>query len=155
MLIRAFEPADADALAALFHASVRQIGIRDYSTEQVIAWSPSQPKPEEYLRRAEGQWLLVAENSDCEPIGYAAMGPDGRIDHLYCRPDAVGTGVGLALYAALENAAKDSGISVLTVEASEAARRLFERAGFKVEARNNFEVNGVAIHNYRMSKPIG
>ena len=139
MLIRAFEPADADALAALFHASVRQIGIRDYSTEQVSAWSPSPPTPEEYLRRAEVQRLLVAENSDGEPIGYGAMGPDGLIDHLYCRPDVVGTGVGLALYAALENAAKASGIAVLTVEASEAARRLFERAGFKVEAQNHFE----------------
>jgi putative acetyltransferase len=155
MLIRAFKPADAGALAALFHASVRHIGIRDYSAEQVAAWSPSMPAPIEYLRRAEGRLLLVAENGDGEPIGYVDLEPDAHIDHFYCRPDIFGTGVGSALYAELENAAKTRGITVIFVEASEAARRLFERKGFKIEARNDFEVNGVAIHNYRMSKPIG
>lgn len=43
----------------------------------------------------------------------------------------------------------------LYVEASEAARRLFERRGFTVDARNDFAIDGVAIHNYRMSKAIG
>jgi putative acetyltransferase len=40
------------------------------------------------------------------------------------------------------------------VEASEAARRLFERKGFVIEKRNDFPINGVAIHNYRMVKPL-
>ena len=44
MIIRDFIPADADALAALFHTSVHQVGIRDYSAEQVAAWSPAQRK---------------------------------------------------------------------------------------------------------------
>jgi len=33
MLIRPFEADDAECLAAPFHASVNQIGIRDYSAE--------------------------------------------------------------------------------------------------------------------------
>jgi putative acetyltransferase len=154
MLVRAFKPSDADALAALFHASVREVGIRDYSPEQVAAWSPSKPDPAKYRHQAEGRLCFVAENGAGEPIGYADLESDGHIDHLYCRPDVVGTGVGSALYTAIENAAKERGMAVLFVEASEAARRLFERRGFNVEARNDFQVNGVAIHNYRMSKSI-
>lgn len=153
-MIRAFRPADADALAKLFHASVRQIGVRDYSGEQVAAWSPSPPISENYIRQAEGRVFLVAENVAGEPVGYADLELDGHIDHLYCRPDVVGSGVGSALYTALEAAAKEKGISALFVEASEAARRLFERNGFKIETRNDFKVNGVAIHNYRMTKEI-
>ena len=154
MFIRDFKNSDADALAALFHASVREAGIREYSVEQVAAWSPLKPDPGMYLKQAEGRTLLVAVDEDDRPVGYGDLEPNGHIDHLYCRPDMVGTGVGSAIYAAIEAAARRAGIAVLFVEASEGARRLFERRGFGVDARNDFTINGVPIHNYRMSKSI-
>ena len=43
---------------------------------------------------------------------------------------------------------------MVIVEASESARRLFERRGFSIDGRNDFTINGVAIHNYHMSKRI-
>jgi putative acetyltransferase len=104
--------------------------------------------------QAEGRIFLVAENDAGEPVGYTDLELDGHIDHLYCRPDVVGSGVGSALYLALEALARERGIPSLFVEASEAARRLFERHGFKIESRNDFEIAGVPIHNYRMSKSI-
>lgn len=154
VVVRLFKPTDAKPLAELFHASVRQVGIHDYSAEQVAAWSPAPPAPIGYVRRAAGRLFLVAENDEGELVGYGDLEPDGHLDHLYCRPDVVGKGVGSALYEALERAAKEQGIALLFVEASEAARRLFECKGFEIEARNDFELNGVAIHNYRMSKWI-
>ena len=154
MLIRPFEPSDADALAALFHASVREVAVRDCSAEQVAAWSPSKPEPERYSRQAQGRTFLVATDNDGRPIGYGDLEANGHIDHLYCRPDMIGTGVGSAIYAAIEAAGKNARIALLFVEASEGARRFFERRGFGVDARNDFAINGVAIHNYRMSKPI-
>ena len=154
MLIRPFDDADAAALSALFHASVREGGIRDYSPEQVAAWSPAEPDPEGYVKRATGRTLLIAEDDDGEPVGYADLEPDGHIDHLYCHPAVIGTGVGSALYAAIEAAAREAGIVKLSVEASEAARRMFDRHGFVVDGRHDFMINGVAIHNYRMSKAI-
>ncbi|GGI52903.1 GNAT family N-acetyltransferase [Oxalicibacterium solurbis] len=154
MLIRPFEVSDADVLADIFHASVREIGIRDYSLEQVEAWSPSKPDPKRYLQQAQGRTLLVAVDDDGRIIGYGDLEPNGHIDHLYCCPDVVGTGVGSAIYAALENAARSVGIVSLFVEASEAARCFFECRGFRVDTLNNFTINGVAIHNYSMSKHI-
>ncbi|WP_419825672.1 hypothetical protein [Sphingomonas sp.] len=56
MLIRPFEAFDADALADLFHASVRQVGIRHYSPEQVAAWSPSRPEPARYIQQPRS-WM--------------------------------------------------------------------------------------------------
>jgi putative acetyltransferase len=155
MLIRPFEPGDAEALAALFHASVRQVGIRDYSAEQVAAWSPSPPDPTNYVGRSQKDRIfLVAVSDEGELIGYGDLEPNGHIDHLYCRPNVVGTGVGAALYDAIEVVARESGIGTLFVEASEAARRLFERKRFLVERRNDFELNGVMIHNYQMRKTL-
>ncbi len=154
MLIRRFRPSDADALAGIFHAAVHGAGIRDYTMEQVAAWSPAPPDPEDYLRRAETRAVFVAEGADGRPVAYGDLEGDGHIDHLYCHPDVVGTGVGSAIYAAIETAAQEMGLSTVFVEASEGARRLFERRGFLVHARCDFLVEGVALHNYRMSKGL-
>lgn len=62
--------------------------------------------------------------------------------------------MGSAICSALEDAAKAAGINVLFVEASEAARRLLERRGYRNECRRDFEIDGVAIHNYRMTKML-
>lgn len=106
------------------------------------------------MRQAQGRTFLVAVDDDGRLIGYGDLEPDGHIDHLYCLPDMVGNGVGSAIYAAIEDTARRTGVSLLFVEASEAARRLFERRGFRVDVRNDFTIHGIAIHNYRMSKRI-
>ena len=98
--------------------------------------------------------IFVAVEDDGTIAGYGDLEPDGHIDHLYCHPDIVGTGVGSAVYAEIEAAARKAGMAVLFVEASEGARRLFERQGFMLQARNDFVLDGVALQNYCMSKAI-
>jgi putative acetyltransferase len=139
----------------LFHAAVHEIGSRDYSKEQLSAWSPAPPDPAGYVQRAgDGRLMLVAVDAAGAPLAYGDLEPDGHIDHLFCRPDAAGTGIASALYDRLEQAARDRGIALLRVEASEAARRLLERKGFTVARRRDFQIRGVAIHNYAMTKVL-
>jgi putative acetyltransferase len=153
--IRPFQEADAPALVAMVHASVHAVGSRDYSPAQVFAWSPATADAGHFIRRAsDGRIVLVAIDGAGEPVGYGDLEADGHIDHLYCRPDAVGAGVGSALYDRLEAAAVKLGLPLIYAEASEAARRLLERKGFAVEARRNLVINGVAIHNFRMTKAL-
>jgi putative acetyltransferase len=47
------------------------------------------------------------------------------------------------------------GIQRLFTEASELARRFFERKGFTVLERQDMILRGVPIHNYRMAKTLG
>jgi putative acetyltransferase len=155
MRIRAFRNDDAKALAEIFHASVREAGLRDYTLEQVEAWSPSPPDPARYVQRGlEDRTFLVAVDDDDQPIAYGDLKADGHIDYLYCRPDVVGTGVASALYDDLEAAARQRGLVRLSVNASEAARRLFLRKGFSVVRRNDLLRMGVPIHNYSMEKAL-
>lgn len=154
MIVRHFRPDDAPALAALFHASVRQVGARDYSPAQVKAWSPAMPEPARFIERAEGRHMMVAVDTDGVPLGYGDLEPDGHIDHLYCRPDKIRTGIGAAIYAALEAAALEAAIRSLTVEASEGARGFFQQRAFSLDGRNDFVLNGTPIHNYRMTKRL-
>jgi putative acetyltransferase len=153
--IRPYAAEDAEPLAAIFYASVREVGRRDYSAEQVAAWAPRPPSPERmHARASDGRVLLVAINGEGEPLAYGDLEADGHIDHLFCRPDVVGTGVALRLYDALEATAGRQGLTELYVEASEAARRLFLRKGFSIVRRRDFAMGGVAMHNYAMAKTL-
>ena len=155
MEIRPFRPGDASALAALFHAAVHGIARLHYSQAQVDAWAPGVPDPARFTARAAGgRVLLVAVDEGGAPLAYGDLEADGHIDHLFCRPDAAGTGVAAALYAALEAEARARRIGRLYVEASEPARRFFLKQGFSLMARRDFEIAGVPIHNFAMEKRL-
>ena len=155
MRVRPYTPDDAPALVALFHAAVHQIARLYYSQAQVDAWAPEVPDAAIFRKRAaDGRTLLVAVDDEDVPLAYGDLEEDGHIDHLFCRPDAAGTGVTAALYAGLEDAARARGIDLVYVEASEPARRFFERRGFDMIGRRDFEIAGVAIHNFEMEKRL-
>ncbi len=151
--IRLYEPKDAAFLGAVFFDAVRTAGLRDYTQAQVEAWAPAIPDRSRFETRAkDGRLILVAVNEADEPIAYGDLEPNGHIDHLYCRPEMIGTGTASALYHQLEQHAHARGIAKLFVEASEAARRLFLRNGFAEIRRREFLLRGVTIHNYSMEK---
>jgi 8-oxo-dGTP pyrophosphatase MutT (NUDIX family) len=153
--VRPFRPDDAPALARLFHDAVHGIAAHHYTPAQVAAWAPAVPDPARFLARAaDGRTLLVAEAADGTPLAYGDVEADGHIDHLFCRPDAAGAGIAARLYDALEAAARGRGIARLHTEASEPARRFFERRGFDLLHRRDFELAGVPIHNYAMAKRL-
>ena len=151
--IRFYEPKDAAFLGVVFFDAVRTAGLRDYSQAQVEAWAPTTPDPARYEAQAkDGRLILVAVNEVDEPIAYGDLELNGHIDHLYCRPEVIGTGVASALYDRLEQHARERGMTTLFVEASEAARRLFLKKGFAQLKRREFLLRGVRIHNYLMEK---
>jgi putative acetyltransferase len=155
MGIRPFRDSDAPALAAIFFSSVREIGARHYTPDQVAAWAPGLPDADDFIRRArDGRTFLVAIGENGRPIAYGDLEADGHIDHIYCAPEAAGLGVARQLYEELERVARSAGILVLFVEASEPAKRFFLKQGFEQIGRDAFELNGVEIHNYRMRKAL-
>ncbi len=156
MKVRPYRQGDAPALAALFHAAVHGIARRHYSPEQLAAWSPVTPDPARFEARAVGGGIILVATDEASdtPLAYGILETDGHIDHLYCRPDAAGTGVTAMLYEALESAARERGMARLYTEASEPARRFFAKQGFRLIERNDFELAGVAIYNFRMEKGL-
>lgn len=151
--IRFFDSKDAPLLGAVFFDAVRQVGRRDYSQAQVEAWAPGVPDVARYEARArDGRLILVAVDEIDKPVAYADLEPNGHIDHLFCSPELIGTGVASALYDRLEQEAYAQDMHRLFVEASEAARRLFLKKGFRDLQRREFPVRGVTMHNYSMEK---
>lgn len=151
--IRPFQIEDAAALSALYAASVRALGARDYSDAQVEAWASLTPSAEGLIdRMQDGRTRLVAVIDGV--AGFIDLEADGHIDLLYVAPAAVGLGVARALLETAEALAPLSGVSRLYAEASETARPVFERLGYTMIARRDFEVAGVPIHNWAVEKPL-
>ena len=109
--------------------------------------------PDAFLARVlGGRTVWVAEDGRGQPVGVIELEENGHIDCFYCFP--TGQGTGSALYRALEAEAVTRAIPSLFVEASEAARQFFLRAGFCCEKRRDFTLRGVALDNYRMTKKL-
>lgn len=151
--LRLFSDADAEALAEVIRSAIEVIGPHAYSPEQVAAWSARHPGAERFRERvAEGATIILASQRHCEPVAYVLVETDGHLDHLYCHPDHTRRGLAGRLLEAAEAHAQASGITRLYTEASELARPAFERAGYTVSHRRDFDLDGVPIHNYAMEK---
>src|SRR4051794_35205999 len=82
--IRNYEAGDAPEIVRLFFETVRSVNRADYSEEELHAWAPSVPDPDEWHSRMVGRWTLVAEESG-EVLGFAELESDGHLDMLYVR----------------------------------------------------------------------
>lgn len=153
--LRPFEVGDAAHLSALTLEAIRSIGARAYSPDQVKVWSSGHIDAERFVTRAEaGHLITILADEAGVPAAYALLEPDGHLDMLYCSPAHAGRGLAGQLLGHAEGQARDLGVSKLYTEASELARAPFERAGYTVIERREFELRGVMIHNYAMEKPL-
>nr|WP_298927668.1 GNAT family N-acetyltransferase [uncultured Erythrobacter sp.] len=157
--IRPFTAEDAPALADLTLAAIRAVGAVSYSPDQVAAWAHRHPGAERFLERAAaGHHIVVAADADDIAVAYALLEEDGHLDMLYCHPRHTRRGLADELLAVAEQHARANDMKRLYTEASELARPAFERAGYAVSGRRDFEIpykgEAVAIHNYAMEKPL-
>lgn len=151
--IRHCRDGDAPALAAVFERAVRGIAARDYSPAQIEAWIGRDPREGRFREKmADGRRCWVAVDSANRVKAFIDLEADGHIDFLFVDPDVAERGVAGALLAVVEQAARESGVSRLYVEASEPARRFFLKHGYTVMQRRDFEIGGVPIHNYAMER---
>lgn len=155
MKIRPYRQNDAPLMAVIFQRAVREIGIRDYTPEQVEAWAgPRVTTGRLDAMYSDGRDTFIMEDESGQAVAFSDLEADGHVDMLYCDPDHAGRGIAGRLLAAIEARARAAGLERLHTEASETARPVFERAGYTAVLRRALEIDGVAIHNWKMEKPL-
>lgn len=153
--IRQYAVGDAEALHSVTLAAISVVGLSAYSREQIDAWSARHGSAQRLAdRAANGHAIFIAANADNIPVAFSLLEPDGHLDQLYCHPDHTRRGLADGVLRAAEDRALISGITRLYTEASELARPAFERAGYTLLHRRDFDIDGVAIHNYAMEKTL-
>jgi len=140
---------DIGEIVELFESSIRQICAKDYSTDQIEAWVTKQANSDRWTDLMKDQYVVIAEEKSI--AGFGSLKEDHYIDMLYVHPDFQNQGVASKICDKLLES-RSNKTKALKTDASEPARPFFERKGFVVETKNVFNLNGVEIHNYRMTK---
>jgi putative acetyltransferase len=83
MKIRLFAKQDAEQVARLFHETVREINIRDYSSAQVEAWAPDDIYFRDWEKICSNRFTYVADDEGTI-AGFGELEPNGHIDRLAC-----------------------------------------------------------------------
>ena len=91
--IRLFKKQDAEQIAKLFHQTVREVNINDYSTSQVKAWAPDDVNFRNWVSVCSEKFTYVADDKGII-AGFGELESDGHIDCFYCNKDYQRMGVG-------------------------------------------------------------
>lgn len=153
MIIRLFESEDTEQIARLFHDTVRRINIRDYSEQQVVAWSPDDIYFRNWRAICSTRFTYVAE-ADEKIIGFGGLEANGHIDCFYVHYLYQGQGVGSKIYHAIELKARKLNLNHLFTEASITAKTFFIARGFTVIKQQEVVCRGEKFVNYLMQKAI-
>ena len=148
--VRAYAPADAGALALIFHRAVQEGAATVYDQAQRDGWSPALIETAAYARRLDGLRTLVAVDAAGRPIGFLTFDPADHIDLLFVAPERIGSGVAFALYRAAVAEARARGIARLTVEASAQSHAFFLRQGWHETGERIVRGQGAAAIENRM-----
>lgn len=149
--IRNYERKDAHVTWELKFQTIRNINIRDYSSEQVTAWAPANFDMDVWLKRVNDMKPFIAELND-QVVGFADLQQDGYIDHFFCHADYQGIGVGRALMEHIFSTGRSNGVSRYYSSVSLTARPFYERYGFRVVKEQQMEANRLLLTNFVMEK---
>ncbi|HET9416367.1 MAG TPA: GNAT family N-acetyltransferase [Candidatus Limnocylindria bacterium] len=121
-------------------------------------------------RPSHGEWRAwVAQRGDAV-VGYVTTTPAadewlpppagaGEVTNLYLEPDAIGTGIGRALYEHGVADLRERGFNPLVIWAfrdNPRARRFYERMGLTIDAETDWVLGGVPcpIVRFRLDRPV-
>ncbi|PSB03793.1 GNAT family N-acetyltransferase [Merismopedia glauca] len=153
MIIRLFQESDAEQIALLFHQTVREINIRDYTSNQVKAWAPDNIYFTNWAKVCANKFTYVAENEGVI-AGFGQLEGNGHIDCFYCHKDYQRMGIGKQIYQAIETKASQLKLHRLYVEASITAKPFFSHLGFQTVQQQEVECRGETFINYAMEKQL-
>lgn len=134
LTVREMEPGDARAWLDVHRSAVRGLAADHYPAELVEAWAPLPVTAAdvERLREAPSDELRLVAVLGGRVVGIAAWAPaTGEVTACYVLPGEARTGVGAALLAAIERAARRAGLASLSAEASLNAEPFYRARGFE------------------------
>ncbi|MFB6132151.1 MAG: GNAT family N-acetyltransferase [Halanaeroarchaeum sp.] len=150
LMVRPAVAADAEPIATLHAASIRELASDAYDPAVIEAWA-SGKDPGEYPVDESGHHLIVAEVDGTlagfgelvvEADDYLEAEVAGEIRAVYVDPAFAREGVGQRLYEDLEAAARERGLDSVGLWASLNAVPFYEAQGFERVASVTHEFGG-------------
>lgn len=134
--VRPATVSDAKAIIDLHFAAVHRSASGFYSSAVLESWSRP-PDEARYLRMraiiAGGDELVLVAQVDSGVVAFGSIVPRlAELRAVYVRPDVGRLGIGAQVLTALEDMARERGVSELHMNASLNAEAFYHRAGYEV-----------------------
>lgn len=152
LIVRRYLPSDLDAVIAIYQSAIREVSAKDYTPEQIAAWSDADRDDWAPHRLSRPAWIAEIDGG---PAGFTDLEDDGHLDMMFVHGRFQGRGVATALLRQAEAAARQSGLTRIFTEASITARPFFLSRGFELVAEQVVECKGQWLTNFRMHKQLG
>lgn len=137
VVIRKYRTGDETQLSKIIIRCLREVNARDYPSATIEELVP-RFSPENIAGFASDRQMYVAESSGVV-VGTASLARDNRMTDeerfvcltVFVLPERQGSGVGSALMARVERAARDKGARGLQVPSSITALPFYEKLGYR------------------------
>jgi len=136
--IRQAEPSEAQTLTAIAHAAKRHWG---YPEKWVQQWAPDLTITREFISDNE-VFVAVAGEEIAGCCALVLAGSLAEIEHMWIRPEHMGSGVGRALFNYARRRAEKRTAHVLELSADPNAEGFYERMGTKRVGEVTADIDG-------------
>lgn len=150
--IREYRDGDAPAIGHIYRDAVHGIAGEHYSPTQLKAWATPEVDYPMWEARCQTKQPMLAM-SDEEIAGFLELDleeTEAHVDCAYVNPKFARQGAIAMLIEHALGICRARGLTAVRVEASECARPLFAKYGFRVLELQQVEVRGVILSNSRM-----
>lgn len=138
--IRRAEPFEAETLTEISHAAKRHWG---YPERWIQCWQETLTITPEFIRSNE---VYLAEQ-DRETVGFYALimqGEQAELEHMWVRPERIGTGLGRELWEHARRRAVMLGARILNITADPNAEGFYLKMGAQKVGQVSAPVDGEA-----------
>ena len=150
--IRPLEEKDIHNMQNLFHSTVLNINIKDYTKEEVEDWASCGDDIKHWKELLSANQYVGAFDGHDKLIGFSSMNKNGYLHSMFVHKDWQGKGIATQLLYEVEKIARQYEVKKITSDVSKTARPFFEHKGYVVECEQKQQANRLKLTNYKMKK---
>ena len=135
----------------LFFDTVTYMCKKDYTAEQIKAWSSSINNKDKWTEKIITQYFLTAKVGT-QIVGFGSLENNDYLDFLYVHKDFQGKGIAKKLLMYLEKKAEINRKDKITSDVSLTAKPFFEKNGYKAVKEQTNKIGNVVVPNFKMIK---
>jgi putative acetyltransferase len=150
---RTAELKDLAEIQQLFTDTISAVCAKDYTNEQIKAWTAGVKDTERWNEKLRCQYFLLAEFNQ-NLLAFASLQENKHLDMFYVHKDHQNQGIANQLLDLLEMEALKNGSTCISSNVSITAKGFFEKKGFSTIAQQINVIEGIELINYKMEKPL-
>lgn len=146
---------DARGIFDAHMRSIREVCAKDYTAEQIAAWSDREYDEAALVRCIQEEALWVVEQNG-EILGFGHFRQDGTVAALYLVREAVGKGLGKRLLREIEREARRLGVKTMQLQSTVNAEGFYAAQGYQRDPDGSAarQMRGVRVPCVPMTKDL-